>query len=221
MTSSSAWPDAWPFLISGGFQVGHGVVMAPTFLIEQGRHRALARAVATPDGRSGDWFRRDFSDPHRTLTLFFRDIPAPPALVGEESEVLRDSFSRPVLLTEGIVVTGAPAHLDSRIADAAHPIVLAAFVRFWLADDRFADTVEAPQVGPDLSPPQFPTPPPGGLRGRRLAPVVSPPPPESESPEPLSRRRHFALWVWLVAGAVVALALGAILIVVLGAGHRT
>jgi hypothetical protein len=223
--TSSTWPDAWPFFLASGLTVGHAVVMAPAFLIEQGRHRALARAVATPDGQSGDWSRRDFSDPDRTLTLFFRDVAPPPALVGENAVDLRDGSNRLVLLTEGVVVRGAPADLDPRIAALAEPVVLAAFARFWLADDQFADTVEAPRLDPGMPPPEFPTPPPGGLRGAGVRPeVVRPEPPQSQPPQPLPEPegdRQPTLWIWIVAGVVLALGLCTVLIVVLGASHRS
>lgn len=164
MTSSSSapWPDAWPFVTCRGFRVGDTVVLAPDVVVDA---HVLA-PVSTPSGETRPgWQRREVTIAGVDYTVFVRKLPAPPDLVGEDGAVT-DEHGRAISITEGVVATGRPAGLPAPLLEAAHREALAAFARFWLADDPRTRTATAPLLRPDRPAPDLPVPPPGGVRAR-------------------------------------------------------
>jgi hypothetical protein len=62
-------------------------------------------------------------------------------LVGKAGGDLLDSASRPVYLSEGVVLKDAHASITESVLGQAHDISVLAFREFWEADNRFAQPV--------------------------------------------------------------------------------
>jgi len=108
------------------------------------------RATAGPSDADDDVLRRDVTGTTAgDFVVIFRVIPADPAFVGGQGIVLIDEGSRPIRLTEGIVLTKADAAINESVMERAHKLAVDAFCTFWHADDRFAPPVPAPPLIPE------------------------------------------------------------------------
>lgn len=128
----------WPFLLARGFSVGHRAVMTPPILLGEDARGWLAEAIERPPDRVVETWSL-YRSAERNLTLCFRRLPAGPEYV--------DESSRPVSITEGIVVEGLTNEIPSEPARAeCHRVAQAVFGAFWEADNRFLPTISAPEL---------------------------------------------------------------------------
>src|SRR6516162_11648312 len=133
--------SVWPFLVTRGRSVPYRIVLAPQFLIESDRTALLIRATGESGGAEKGIFKREVND-SRTgkFVVIFRIVPAVPALVGQQGDILKDDRSRAIHLTEGIVTAKPGMMISESIFERVHLAVVGAFRAFWDSDDRYAET---------------------------------------------------------------------------------
>jgi hypothetical protein len=146
-TGDSVASGIWPFLVGSGRTVGQRVILAPEFLLADKSSALLLKAVGSAqvtrsDSRGTVAWRRHVQGGHAgDFIVIFRMIRVRSELVGKAGGDLLDSASRPVYLSEGVVLKDAHASITESVLGQAHDISVLAFREFWEADNRFAQPV--------------------------------------------------------------------------------
>src|SRR6266567_130945 len=143
--------QGWPFLVSCNKEFGYKTVVSPRFLCDAQISHLLALAAG---GELTEVAKAKYCEVRNSkvgnFALIFRIIRAEKSYIGlNESDLLRDSYGRPINLIEGIVIEGvgeegsmAGIKVTKRYLDRVHQQMKEAYHKFW------SETVNIPAVEP-------------------------------------------------------------------------
>ncbi|MEU7875111.1 hypothetical protein [Dactylosporangium sp. NPDC049140] len=206
--------EAWPFLVGRGRTTTSRTIVAPAFLVPDGRYRDL---VPRPDDAAetpGGLLRRPYGATH---TMFFRTVAA----TDDAGAALLDRVNRPITLAVGVLVDGERPDVDPDTFAAGERAALTVYRRFLLDGERHDLPIAAHALGTGAPAPAVDSGPAAG------PPAVVPPRPvgepgpgpgtDSDSGSGPGRRPGCSLWpVFIVLGVAVLVLLAGVLLVALG-----
>jgi hypothetical protein len=202
--------EAWPFLVGRGRTTTSRTIVAPAFLVPEGRYRDLVPRRDDAAETSGGLLRRPYGATH---TMFFRTVAA----TDDAGAALLDRANRPITLAVGVLVAGERPDLDPRTFAAGERAALTEYRRFVLSGERHDLPIAAPALGSER-----PSPAVDAERAPERRVLVPPRPiavpvPEPEPDPESEQRRRFTAWPqFLVLGVTVLVLLAVALVVALG-----
>lgn len=135
---------AWPFLIGRVRNAGNRVVVAPDFLLESHNDGVLHSISRGSDTHADEAvYDRLPDDGVVVISRVFEAHATDYDLAGEDianDDVLRDRSSRPIRLTEGLVLrteSGGPPRITTEDLLAAHRAVVPAYREFWFHEAEY------------------------------------------------------------------------------------
>ena len=140
--AGSAGSSMWPFLVGSGRTASQQVILAPEFMIARKIAALLLLATGSPGvvrtglSSSTAWRCQVKNGEADEFNIIFRVSRVGPELLESPDGVVLDDSSRPVYISEGVVLLGGSADITEAAFGQVRAVTESVYRDFWQADGR-------------------------------------------------------------------------------------